>query len=47
MVSDDRSRIVDLGQLDFEQIDLRQLQKLPASLQPRRDIVPAAVATIS
>jgi len=42
MVSDDRSRIVDLGQIDWGQLDTTRLAKLPAHPQPRREFVPTA-----
>lgn len=41
MVSDDRSRIIDLGKMDWEQLDTTQLQKLPPHPMPRRDFVPS------
>lgn len=46
IVSDDRSRIVDLGQVQFEQPNLERLPALPAYPQPRRDFVPAVVGHV-
>ncbi|MBP87702.1 MAG: hypothetical protein CMJ64_13425 [Planctomycetaceae bacterium] len=46
MVSDDRSRMVDLGDTSFEQLDLSLLPKLPAHPHPSRDFVPAMVGHV-
>ncbi|MDA1056141.1 MAG: hypothetical protein O3C40_37660 [Planctomycetota bacterium] len=46
MVSDDRSRIVDLGKMDWEQLDTARLAKLPPHPQPRREFVPTALGHI-
>jgi len=40
MVSDDRSRIVDLGKLDWGQLEATRLERLPPHPQPRREFVP-------
>ena len=42
MVSDDRSRIIDLGKMDWEQLDTTRLARLPPHPQPRREFVPTA-----
>ncbi len=42
MVSDDRSRIVDLGKIDWGQLDTTRLAKLPPNPQPRREFVPSS-----
>jgi hypothetical protein len=46
MVSDDRSRIVDLGEASFETLDLGGLPKLPANPRPQRKFVPAMVGHV-
>lgn len=46
MVSDDRSRIADLGEATLEQLDLAQLEKLPATARPQREFVPAIVGHV-
>lgn len=46
MVADDRSRIVDLGEIDWGQLDTKRLAKLPPHPQPRREFVPSAVGHV-
>lgn len=46
MVSDDRSRIVDLGEMSLEQLDVNQLRKLPPHPRPQREFLPAVVGHV-
>lgn len=46
MVADDRSRIVDLGKMDWEQLDTTRLAKLPPHPQPRREFIPTALGHV-
>lgn len=46
MVSDDRSRIVDLGKMDWGQLDTTRLAKLPPHRRPQREFVPTALGHI-
>ncbi|MFV1964677.1 MAG: hypothetical protein ACC628_04590 [Pirellulaceae bacterium] len=46
MVSDDRSRIIDLGETSWEQIDPKRLPKLVPYPRPRRDFLPAVMSHV-
>ena len=46
MVSDDRSRIVDLGKTEWKQLDTTRLAELPPHPRPRREFVPTVLGHI-
>ena len=46
MVSDDRSRMIDLGATTWEELDMDKLEKRPPYPRPRREFVPAVTGHI-